>query len=244
MNDDTFIATMLALLALIFAVAGIAYPTTVQYSAITDIPAIELEHGLCLWLPFDGVVSDKSGYSASGVLNNGVYLSGVFSSCVAFNGVNTSAVISDSVLVDVGLDDATFTFWFMLNDNTTRFGVFKKGTAVNRYICEVHSSIKLRFNVYDGVSDINVYSASTLQADAWYFCAVTLNRDGNMIMYLNCTAVGSTSMLSVATTDFNTADDLVFGLYTAYFDGYVDDFRKYNRVLSDYEISQLYNLGE
>jgi hypothetical protein len=84
---------------------------------------------------------------------------------------------------------------------------------------------------------------TTLVAGRWYHGALTY--DGTYLrLYLN--GVQDMTPYSLGTIDAASVDDMVVGKTAGtsrYFNGALDDVRAYNRVLSDTEILQLYNLG-
>ncbi|MBW1902509.1 MAG: LamG domain-containing protein, partial [Deltaproteobacteria bacterium] len=102
---------------------------------------------------------------------------------------------------------------------------------------------EITFGFYNGgFREFNT-SDENLQTDTWYHIAATFNNANNSVrVYLNGTEVRNWSTDRQPLTN---SDDLYIGRsqYGEYWDGKLDDVRIYNRVLSEDEISVLYDLG-
>jgi len=96
----------------------------------------------------------------------------------------------------------------------------------------------------------NYYAAtgSAVSANQWYHVVGVWNRNGgvkNLRIYVNGSLAGTATVN--ADMDANTVYVIIGRLYyptvNQYFNGLIDDVRIYNRVLSDTEITALYNEG-
>ncbi len=91
----------------------------------------------------------------------------------------------------------------------------------------------------------NLFTPTSLALNTWYHIAYTYNKtDGLTKLYVNGNLVNQTNFTS-GSIYYNTK--LTIGTFTSsgisYFNGFEDDVRIYNRILSDNEIQALYHEG-
>ncbi len=91
----------------------------------------------------------------------------------------------------------------------------------------------------------HLFTPTEITLNTWYYIAFTYNKtDGLTKLYVNGNLVNQTNFTS-GSIYFNTK--LTIGTFTSsgisYFNGFEDDIRIYNRVLSDSEIQALYHEG-
>jgi len=97
---------------------------------------------------------------------------------------------------------------------------------------------EFRFQIGDGSTWYRLDTTQKVEVDRWYHLAMTF--DGSVIEgFVDGASVGTLSATLAHTTySFTVGGDPTFGNWV---DGVVDKVRLYNRVLSDQEISDLYN---
>lgn len=250
-NGLFILVVLLSCLSFVFSLFSFA---PISYNDLEDlpelfevgnIPNVDLQHGLCLWLPFDGVVLDKSGYSHDTVMvGNMSYSSSVYDRGAVFDGNGDYVNVSDNNVFDF-VDGVSICFWVFPVESKTQCCVKKLyGTNGDLYVLNLRSDNTFWFRMTDsvGVSHLFRYT-SAISNNEWSFVVATY--DGlNARFYIN-------SSLDVKWNDdaftFASNDLSLFvgqrGDYQEFLNGTIDDMRLYNRVLSEYEIEALYNLN-
>lgn len=210
---------------------------SILYSS--KISELGITNGLIAYYPFDKDARDYSGNGRHGVINgNPVLASGIKNLAYNFNG--TSDFISiDKSFPDPGIDNFTYSIWFY--SPTLRSGeVFGKRATAN-----IEMQISSNGAIYTYLSDtVGTTYSSTLyySASTWYHYCIT--RSGTqVIIYLNGQNQANITLpanfnISPSTSNLEIARDP--GNSGEYFHGNVDEFRVYNRSLSQEEISILY----
>lgn len=249
-NSISLIALLCGLLALVIALAGLIQ---VSYNDLADlpelfdvddIPNIDLQHGLCLWLPLDGSFLDCSGYYGD-YLNSGcVFVSGVYDDSVDFGSGNNYFVVSDSDVL--GIDDSLFIFCWL-------YVPLSYDGSVQRIIYQrdgfkVTLDDYLYFAVTDSALEVSVHSNSYLSKSCWYYFYGVAS-GGSVYMVLNGTLQSDVDVFSGSFD--NGVFDIYFGCHVnsgsvpdaGYYVGLIDEVRIYNRVLSNYEINALCTLN-
>lgn len=246
-NSDTF-AWIIGILAICLALIGFMLPeqiaiTTFPYDNLTGVPNIDLIHGLNLWLPFDSVVLDKSGYRNDGVVYGTSYVTGRFSSALNFNGVSDYVVVPHSGSVDVYSGGFSFSFWVNFTDLVSGVVICKPAYSGT---FEVSYRVDLQAFWFCGVDtggykqfQSNVFVFTT---GMWYHVVCVYDNSFGCF-FINNVLSGNTT-ISIGNRMQNT--DFVYigmrGDSSVFFNGLIDELRIYNRVLNQAEISALYNL--
>lgn len=266
-NNDNWLALGCALLAIILALVGIllpeqismstypyanltGVPNTFPYGNLTGVPNVNLMHGLNLWLSFDGIALDKSGFRYDGNVFGSSYVSGRFNKALSFDGVNDYVSITDSNSLDFTTDNFTIIFWYCRNENPSGGGTFRficvksddywNDNYYGIYVLKTNQD-KFYFGVrQSGVDYINNYDASFNIGDFHFIVFLRLGTMG--YLYIDNVQVASVVIPLSLTV---TADNLVImgnsGLDRCV-NGSIDELRIYNRNLSLMEINTLYNL--
>ncbi len=175
-----------------------------------------------------------------------------------FDGVDDYLGCNDSACgptLDMGTSNWTVTAWVKPDTVTnnghvvTKQDFFGGGNPAGWYL-NVNGSGR----VASGLRDVNTNEVQStndgtvMTAGVWQHIAVTFNRSGNMIRYLNGAQTGSADSITTASASVDNTNKFRIGARDAVgdefpFDGAIDDVRVYNRVLSPAEIKQLYLLG-
>jgi hypothetical protein len=99
-------------------------------------------------------------------------------------------------------------------------------------------------------------AASNITNNTWYHVVLVLDRTDKLKMYINgglypVTVGGTNNLIPYASTNYNTTHPFRIGSYTSsdnttpiiFFNGKIDAFNAWNRVLTQSEITELYNSG-
>jgi fibronectin type 3 domain-containing protein len=168
---------------------------------------------------------------------------GKMNSAVVLDGVNDYVAIPSGVLS--GVTTATISTWFNTNVLATWQRLFDFGTGTTNFMmltAQGPTANRLRFSIITPTvagQDINSSVATPL---GWNHVAVVLNGSTGSI-YLNGVLVGTNTEMTLNPSSLGTTTQNWIGRsqFTAdpYYNGRIDDFRIYSRVLSATEISSL-----
>lgn len=143
-------------------------------------------------------------------------------------------------------DQMTYTFWFKWNgyiSGKTIYGLFARAFYVRCYLYYTSNYVYLYYAVRNSAGTHVPLNAYRIEPSKWYHVAASYDKTtGDMKLYVNGSRVGvansgaftehSNNMLTIG-TDYNSA--------SAYqFNGYIDEFRAYSRILSDDEVMYMY----
>jgi hypothetical protein len=208
-----------------FVLVGILFISTYVHADITT--------GLVGYWPFDSdegkpTVTDASGNNKTGTIKGSgtTFVPGAIGTAVSFNG---------SGWIDVPLGDLasmSVSLWIKTPSPSGTYRVFDRGTL----------SPLLRFTGGDLQFIAGLFfntNKITFQADKWYHVVVTGDATGHKI-YVN-------GVLNVSTPTpypvFTNSAPLMIGANIDRFVGQMDDFRVYNRAVTDQEVTDLFNQG-
>lgn len=239
-------------MGIIFALIGCMLPDTLSYDSITDRPSIDLQHGLVLWLPFDAVALDKSGFRGDGVVSGAVYVGGVFNQGLEFDGVDDSVEVSDSDVLDDGGFDFTISCWVTPHNASKVVSSIlnKRDWSVSSnagWQIQLQNS-RLYFYWCDGSGARLSYTNTSFYFYNGVTYFVVFTREGDYVRFI----VDDVEIMEYDISTRNGAGDNALGIIVGgdyalnpqnFFDGFLDDVRVYNRALSSYEINELYNLN-
>ena len=218
-------------------------------NVMTQIPNYVPSNGLVGWWPFSGNANDLSGNGNNGTLNGPTLTTDRFgqsNKAYSFDGVNDFISLPNILPVQLG----TISFWFQTNSSNDQILVYHAnqnsengwGTA-NQNAIEDHTGISFggASYVFDNGSGIAYYHPTALLLNQWYHMAVTYN-NSTAFCYLNGTLIYTMDISS------ETANNLPTMTYigrpnwaTRFFSGKFDDLGVWNRVLTQQEITNLYD---
>ena len=205
----------------------------------------DLNDGLILDFSFSGNALDESGTGNDGTVYNAVLIPDRFGnqdSAYQFGANKYIQVNSDSTLNLT--NSLTMSAWIYLYANSSSWqSIFCKGetSSMNSPYALLIRNYRITFLP----NRAEYYSSLSVPSEEWVHVAVVW--DGNTIKYyLN--GVKDTKEDTYTNTLNIANNDLVIGKdapgATEWFNGNLDDMRLYNRALSDYEITQLYRMGD
>ena len=204
----------------------------------------DLNDGLILDYSFTGNAVDESGTGNDGNVYNAVLTADRFGnqeSAYQFGSNRYIQVNSDSTLNLT--NKLTMSAWIYLNANSTSWqSIFCKGetSSMNSPYALLIRNYKITFLP----NRTEYYSSMSVPTEEWVHVAVVWN--GSIIKYyINAVKDDNEDSYTNALNIFN--NDLIIGKdapgAVEWFNGNLDDMRLYNRTLSDYEITQLYRMG-
>jgi len=232
-------------------------------NGVGDACETTLNNGLVAYYPFDSNAIDASGNgnNASEVWGGVTFAPGVIGQAAKFGGYynpghiripNSSTLQFNKML--------TISFWAKIDNFGTMDGgggylgsygggcVFAKDHDRTGFV----SKISANQTIFNAWSENNLFSypkvtigaSSAYTFGQWIQIAYVFN-DSEVLEYVNGVQVSHTTN---AVIDFSIANsrDLYFGKFNSYWyplDGYIDEFRIYNRALSGAEINQLFALA-
>lgn len=175
------------------------------------------------------------------------YTTGIVGQCLNLD--RTSGVACDIALPSNANNDCrTFSVWFKRGTGyatTTNFFVSRPSS--NYYISV--SSTQVRINQSSSVYSTYTGGVSTSNHD-WHHLVVTLiqatSSASTCEVWLDGTKLTATRTNNHTTSNFQNNNGRYLGVVStnSYNCGYYDQWRIYNRVLTDAEIAQLYNSGQ
>ena len=181
-----------------------------------------------------------------------------------FNGTNAYVNMGD--VMDLGLSSWSYGMWFK-SAVTSSGTLFSKAIATGlagRFAAYIDSNrINFIFDYNSPLNSpgntVNIVTSNTIVANTWYHLVCVFDRTSNIRLYLNGVlqsvaisyGVNDLSQYGAANTNYNTSCPFRIGAYTAadninavsFFNGSIDTFNVWNRVLTASEITELYNLG-
>ena len=193
--------------------------------------------------------------TAQGGLTYGV---GKVGTAFQFNGTN--AYVSMGDVMDVGTSSWSYSFWFNTPNAAPNQMVFSKslaGSSIGRVWSSVENN-RVFFNFQADSSNIITIqmAASNITNNTWYHVVLVLDRTDKLKMYINgglypVTVGGTNNLIPYASTNYNTTHPFRIGSYTSsdnttpiiFFNGKIDAFNAWNRVLTQSEVTELYNSG-
>jgi len=186
------------------------------------------------------------------------YTAGKSGNAFDFNG--TTAYVNIGDVMDVGTSSWSYSCWFNSNNLTGYRQIISKSYAAasnGRWWMQTYNN-KIQFNFARELSSvIEVESTTTISTNTWYHLVCIIDRSDKLKVYINgnletLISLSATNDLTPYTaTNYDSIAPLRFGAYTASdsvtalptFSGKIDAIHIWNRVLTQLEITALYNLG-
>lgn len=221
------------------------YSNSLPYGNLTGVPNIDLMHGLCLWLPFDSVGLDKSGYRLDGSVVGATYQTGVFSKALNFSGLTDGVDITASSLLDYQGLPFSISFWLNWTGASSRRYIWDNRGTGSIFIIIVDPTNILKMIAVDNNND-EIAAFYTINTNTFYHAVCVFDSSANYLrLYLNGSLVHSvtwTDKVGGSSSGTKVVGNAVGRLSGYNFCGILDEFRVYNRVLKSSEILALYNL--
>ena len=208
--------------------------------------AQNIDSGMVLFLPFSGNANDYSGNNNHGSVNGATLSEDAFGndSCAySFDGSGDYISISNFGAV-IPEDEITVAFWTKINKVKSQNVYFLvPNSNSNRFSGEIfysHNGVSTTFMDHGNIGGGGrlAINNTTFNSDWHHYTYISSKSGGYQKLYedgtLTKTVNSSTSFNQVQNKDLQ-----IGGSASLYLDGYVDEFRVYNRVLSQSEIDSL-----
>jgi hypothetical protein len=241
---------------ILFLVIAVALTTQ---TLVAQVPSYVPTNGLLGYWPFNGNANDESGNTNNGTVNAATLTTdrfGVANKAYSFNGVNNYISLQNAFFNGAtNVSSFTFCGWFYANSIPVSGDMtisskegFWRTTGIS-----LNSSSK----IVQGGSQPNpqnywtISSTSGVQPNTWVFFCFTYN-SGSMSLYINglldssYTNPYSNLDYSMVDAGNSTATNLIGAHgaaagYNSFWNGKIDDFGYWNRVLTQDEITTIYN---
>jgi hypothetical protein len=233
------------LLFVALATLGINANTMAQ-----SLPNYVPSNGLIGWWPFNGNANDESGNGNNGNVNGAILTNDRFGNsnkAYSFDGINDFIEIANTLLPNVNTS-FSISFWFNTNLNTVQAIISESSPIPNNtnYKYAINFSTVLNVSTSNGISSNGVQSQSQIITGQWIFGSMVYNSSAqNIKVYFNGIEEGVIS--NTIYSNQNNATQIGRGIAGgsgipgAYISGKIDDIGIWNRVLTQQEISDLYN---
>jgi len=189
------------------------------------------------------IAHDTSGEGNDGTIYGGAnWTDGKFGKALSFDGVNDYVKVPNSPSIRDYPNGFTWEIWFKQNTTQTNAGVVAQ-VDEPWFDLWIDGSGRLRYEVAnksDGITYSAQIFSDALEANEWYHAILVWN-EGEHTLYAHLNGQNVGEYTNTNLTAAINPNDLNVGKYVGSFNGITDEFRIYNRVLSEGEISDLYN---
>ncbi|MDQ0897847.1 LamG-like jellyroll fold domain-containing protein [Paenibacillus sp. V4I7] len=193
----------------------------------------------------EGNAKNTFGFSSSTdgtVFGTAAYAPGKVGQGISLNGTDGYVMLPASHPMSA-YNEITLATWVYWNGSSQWQRIFDFGNNTNQYmfLTPKSGSNKLLFDIKNGSSEQSVETAQ-LPANQWVHVAVTLG-NGTAKLYVGGALKATKSGFTIKPSDLQPGTNYIGKSQFAdpLFNGMIDEFRVYNRVLSDAEIGAVYN---
>jgi rhamnogalacturonan endolyase len=189
--------------------------------------------------------SDSSGNGNTGTVVGATWTAGKFGNALGFDGVDDQVTLPNSIAnsaagavamwVKTAANFADTAMLFYTSSATTGNG----GGAENELHLNFLADERIQFFIEGGAADVTITSANGYADNAWHHVAATWDINGNAVLYVDGTAVGSathdaTNFIGSAVTRLGRP-----ATATRYYNGLMDDVRLYNVAISPNHVAAI-----
>ena len=239
---------------------------TGDIKTIEPILSDKVKEGLVGWWKLDGNTGDSTGYSTSATANNttlGYDRQGNYNKSYKFNGTTSYISIADSSNLSI-TSNLTISLWFKRTDDITSssgiqslisksyYDEYDISFSNNDFAFFHGNNNSSNYGRYDFTTDAN----SLFRKNTWYHIIVTRSGSGtNWIvkLYVNGKIYSEpTATVTGTNTPADSNNNIFIGSRnngsnsvkaSSYFKGEIADVRIYKKVITELDISNLYNEG-
>lgn len=216
-------------------------------------PDALLNKGLIGWYPLNGNALDIAGSENNGVVTGATVVDGYNGkSCYSFDGVSDDIDCGNNF--NMGLGDRSFNCWIKTSSSSTsETYILSKaffGGATGRHGIYIEDGV-LGVLWANATGDGVILSSGVLvNTGLWVNISVIYDRSALVSIYINGQLVATADISSLSTVNWDTVYPFRIGAYTSsdgvspsgFYQGLIQDFRIYNRVLLPEEIKILANV--
>lgn len=201
--------------------------------------------------PKSGTVwMDLSGNGNNGTLTNGPTFDSNNNGGIVFDGVDDSCNFGN--ILNIGLNDWTYGCWFKITNPTPTQGIFGKTSFrsfAGRYAIYIENSQLAALLQPAGNNFLITTNIIPYNDGNWHQISITIDRDSDMIMYIDGVLINSINISSTSSVNMNSTDIMCLGSYvnnsgttpSLSFNGFISNAQIYNKALTQLEILQNYN---
>jgi hypothetical protein len=221
------------------------------------ISKISTDPTLVLYYRFDtGDILETNVYNAATINSYDGTLMGIATTTtnasvgtgsLILNGISQYMSINSFTTPSTGVNGISFAFWFKANSTPQWSRFFEFGSGSNGQDNSIYLSLynattmQYRINTSQGTITITTPTVTNINNNNWYHCVWVLPLTGNGSIYINGVLSNTASFgypTQGITRTVNSLGKSNWG--DPYFIGQIDDFRMYNRVLQQSDITTLY----
>jgi len=235
---------MKSLLLVTLATLGLTTSTMAQ-----NLPNYVPSNGLVGWWPFNGNANDESGNNNNGTVNGALLTDdrfGVTNSAFLFNYLQTNNIDFGNLISNFGSNDFTVSLWFTISSQpgyliTKRYDEIC--SANNNWWVLSHAG----FEICQGNSGYETVISNNYNYGSNTWNLISIVKNINQInLYINGILINTTNLNG--SYNINNSANMLVGMNNAPIsgnvakhDGKIDDIGIWNRVLTEQEITDLYN---
>jgi len=195
--------------------------------------------------PFANTVSDLSGNGNNGTttaISTGTDRLGNSLGAYQFNGTTSYISVADNQALRLNNTDFTLSAWVYLNASTGGYVLDKRTSGANNgYLFNLGNN---QISYGPGGGSVNVIDNTTINTGQWYLMTGTYSLANQQFkMYLNGILISTTN--NILTPNGALSTIMYIGkdnpTNAGYFNGSMSDIRIYSRILSNTDVTNLYN---
>ena len=191
------------------------------------------------------VADSVNSYNGTAYRNTNLMTSSKVNGALSFNGSTDQIDIANSSLFNFGTGDFTISIWVKATSVPSYAGLFNNGyDPYGAIIYFKHEGFGGAMAAFGPYPDIKITTSVNPAVDEWHL--VVLERNGNTgEFYIDdmATAIGTADLTGYTYPTLAGATVIGQDGFGNRFVGMMDDFRVYNRALTQTERTQLYNGG-
>ena len=196
----------------------------------------------------DNTPNDSKGTINGTLVNGATYGTGKINNGFSFDGINDRVTMGNNFNFD-GSTPFTFSFWMNLTVLTDQTILGKWNNTNVGYLFFLISG-KLRIALSNNVST-NILRVDTVNSLTTGLKLITITYDGSksssgLKIKIDNSNQSLTILNNSLTSNFTTTDDFILGWSSTglpYYKGIIDELAIWDRVLTDTEVTELYNSG-
>lgn len=224
-----------------------------------SVPPSTLNNGLVAVYKGENNANDSLSTYNGSAIGGVTYTAGKSGNSFDLNG--TTGYIELGDVMDVGTSSWTYSFWFNPNSLSVTQTLFGKTIAAGvrgRIFCQLDGN-KLVIGFDADASNVIIVETPTLGLSTgnWYNAIIQIDRSDKVKVIVNGTNLtltttnGTNNLIPYSATNYNTNNPFRIGAFTSsdnvtafqFYNGKIDEFNVWNRVLTGSEITELYNSG-
>jgi len=159
-----------------------------------------------------------------------------------FDGINDYVDCGNNTNLDIGTEDKTFALWFKTTMATTAYMLSDQVAvpAKQGYQLEMRGGNFGVFVFDNGVTIVNKPNLKVANDDKWHMGVLTLDRDGNAVIYFDAVLAGTADISAYEADDLTSSEDTTIGSPN-FFNGYIALPFIANKAWSAAQVSNFYN---